>query len=199
MVPLGEYEGNPEPLEGSRAFGLFSVLMDTPQVESSSPKRFTQRRRDRQIARLLAMGNSPAYVAKVLGCTAAAVTNRFNDAHFVALLHETEERYATAVDGHIIEALQEAEAEAVEVMRSLMTESKDDKVKLAAAESLLNRAGKRGKPVDTQQVATLDVNRERELKAALADPKVRERLEAAKKLALKAPKEEVIDVESTPA
>lgn len=141
--------------------------------------------RDRAIARLLAAGHTEQDVARELSISVAMVKSRLKLPEFVTLLEQMSQRVDEKMEERIVEELLKTELEAAIELRTLLR-SKDEKVRLAAVESALNRAGKRGKPAEKseQKVATLDLNKPmgKQLEHALRDPAVRDYLDARPEL-----------------
>ena len=151
---------------------------------SQMPK-FGIGQRDKQIARMLALGYTTKVVAKRLGMQEVTVKNRFLDADFAKLYDSYVNSIDIKIENEIVQSLVEAELEAVEALRELMVGAKKEDVRLAAAESLLDRAGQRGKPADKSQIATLSLNKplDESVRNALSDPGVRAYLEQKPELA----------------
>lgn len=132
----------------------------------------------RQIARMVAVGTPYKEIASRFGLAAQTIAMYMQDPSFKSLVETYLDRLDTKAEARILEDLIEAEEEALQTMRDLLS-SKSDEVKFKAAESLLNRAGKRGKATDRQELATLNLNKpiDQALQAALADPSVRKMLQ----------------------
>jgi len=159
-----------------------------------------KRVRDRKAARLLAAGLSYEEVAQQVGLASHTIANKFHtEPHFVKMVEKYAHKFEENLEERIIEGLTEAEEEAVDTMRDLMTDAQSEEVRFKAAESILDRAGKRGKAAETKQIATLNLNEplEKALASALSDPGVKQFLDSHPDLVkkLEAPKPEALPAE----
>ncbi|MGE0736067.1 MAG: terminase small subunit [Alphaproteobacteria bacterium] len=97
-----------------------------------------------------------AFVANGGNATAAATTAGYSDAS------AREQGWRLVHKPHVLAAVQEAQrkairtlgTEAIEVLAGLMRTSHSDRVRLAAADSILDRAGLTAKAAETENLAT---------------------------------------------
>lgn len=127
-------------------------------------------------ATYIAMGKSRRSVAKLTGVAETTLQDWESWPEWKVFCEEISERHAETMEG----LLADSERLAVMAMNELL-ESTDPDVKFKAAESLLNRAAKRGKPVDQMEQRSIamtgDLNKT--LQQALRDPTVIDRLAGA--------------------
>lgn len=144
-----------------------------------------QRTRDRKAARLLASGLSYSEVAQLTGLAEQTIANKnAQDPKFKQMVEKYATKFEATLEDRIIDGLIEAEEDAVETMRGLMADAQSEEVRFKAAESILDRAGRRGKAAETKQIATLNLNEpiDKALQSALADPTVRKLLDTKPEL-----------------
>lgn len=149
----------------------------------------------RMAATYYAMGRSNAFITETLGISNETL-NRWNESpEWNAFVEDIAERHAEVMN----DLLEDAERIALATMVEL-TNSKDAKTRFKAAESLLNRAGKRGKPVDQveQRSVSMTGDMNSALARALADPGVLQRLQGAN-VVVKALPAEVKEIKDTSA
>lgn len=132
--------------------------------------------RRRRIARLTVAGFSLKEIAEQLGyASASAITRDYQAA-------ETQEevvRLLSVTEDLILEDLFAAERKAIRVLDALLDDP-DPKIRLGAAVQALDRAGKRGKPVEKVEQSTLTLTGDAAKVAvanALRDPGVRKLLD----------------------
>lgn len=122
------------------------------------------------------MGKSKSAVSKLTGVAETTLNDWEKLPEWHAFVMDLAERHAETME----DLLSDAERQAVAAMTELLV-SPDHDVRFKAAESILNRAGKRGKPVDQMEQRSIamtgDLNKT--LQQALRDPTVIERLQGA--------------------
>jgi hypothetical protein len=132
--------------------------------------------RNRQAARLLAEGLTVPETSKQLGMTQKRIHMLLADERFKLEVEQAALRMSQTIEDQIIEELVQAERKAVIVVEELM-DSKDEEIRLKAALTMLDRAGRRGKVADKveQRIATYNMNQAQrdQAKLALRDPGVR--------------------------
>lgn len=129
--------------------------------------------RKRRIARYLAFGRPVAEIAKKLGTNPTQVYRWINEDDTI---REHLQRFASSADKAVEDTLIEGERKAALVLEELAEHATSEKVRLEAAVSLLDRAGKRGRPVERIDQRSLQfqvADSARAIRAALADPAVR--------------------------
>jgi hypothetical protein len=111
--------------------------------DKGDPQRFfvqTLKPRHTEIARRLVLGQTPADIAKALGMSPSTINQIKKMPQFKAqLLRLQERRDASVMD--VRGQIAEAAPEAVDEVTRLMHKSRDERVRLKAAESLLDRGG----------------------------------------------------------
>jgi len=143
------------------------------------PFRWTHQKR--LAATYLGLGYTDQRVQKALAIGPETLKRWREFPEFTELVENLADQHHDAMAG----LLADGERMAVTTMIELLN-SPNDKVRMQAAESLLNRAGKRGKPVEKQEVQSVEFKGDvsEALNRALRDPGVLERLAGAGLLAL---------------
>lgn len=128
----------------------------------------------RLAAMYYAMGRTKKWIEDKLLISGSTLDRWEESPEWLAFVDDVCEKHAEVMK----DMLEDAEKTALLVMTELAVESEDDEVRLKAAESLLNRAGKRGKPVDQveQRSVAITGDMNTALQRALADPGVLARL-----------------------
>lgn len=124
-------------------------------------------------ASLLGFGVTKTTVARMMGMPRGQLQSWMDDPEFQELTRAAEETHEHAVVSALLIGEQRAATRLMELI-----ESRDEDVALKAAVTLLDRMGKRGRPVEKTEAKQLILTGDpaEMLKRALADPGVRARL-----------------------